>query len=190
MSSNGGRVCKFDLAFNKLMLRQYCGCNKGNNNSIVRSLGGGDNNNNNNNEAIKGVNGDEIMKKKRRQEEKAETVFHLICWGPNCMWFGVRIRLGLARIRLDSSRLVSAAVDFEDERGCADSGVIPVDRCRPRLSLKTDEAVLIVAWSLDCCRWVNGFKKNDDGMRLVLLFARLLALSFVVYVVGCNPVTD
>ncbi|KAK9209371.1 hypothetical protein WN944_001737 [Citrus x changshan-huyou] len=81
MNSNGGRVCKFDSAFNKLMLRQYCGCNKGNNNSIVRSLGGGDNNNNNN-EAIKRVNGDEIMKKKRRQEEKAETVSHLICWGP------------------------------------------------------------------------------------------------------------
>ena len=81
MSSNGGRVCKFDLAFNKLMLRQYCGCSKGNNNSIVRSLAGGDNSNNNN-QATKRVNGDEIMKKKRRQEEKAETVFHLICWGP------------------------------------------------------------------------------------------------------------
>ena len=65
----------------------------------------------------------------------------------SCKWFGVRIRLGLARIRLDSSRLVSAAAGFEDERGCADSGVVV---------------------GLAGCRWVNGFK-TDDRMRLVLL---------------------
>ena len=65
----------------------------------------------------------------------------------NCMWFGIRICLGLARIRLDSSRLVSTAAGFEDELGCVDSGVVVV---------------------LTGCRWVNRFK-TDDKMRLVLL---------------------
>lgn len=81
MSSNGGRVCKFDLAFTKSMLQESCGYNKGNNNSIVRSLAGGVNNHNNS-QAVKRVTGDEI-KKRRRQEEKAEMLFHLICWGPS-----------------------------------------------------------------------------------------------------------
>ncbi|KAK9209373.1 hypothetical protein WN944_001739 [Citrus x changshan-huyou] len=81
MSSNGGRVCKFDSAFIKYVLQESCGYNKGNNNSIVRSLAGGVSNNNNS-QGIKRFNGDEI-KKKRRQQEKAEMLFHLICWGPN-----------------------------------------------------------------------------------------------------------
>ncbi|KAK9215258.1 hypothetical protein WN944_007262 [Citrus x changshan-huyou] len=34
------------------------------------------------------------------------------------------IRLGSARIRLDSSRSMSAAAESEDGRGCADSGVV------------------------------------------------------------------
>ncbi|GAY52528.1 hypothetical protein CUMW_142510 [Citrus unshiu] len=82
MSSYGGRVCKFDSAFTKYVLQESCGYNKGNNNSIVTSLAGGVNNINNNNQGIKRVNGDQI-KKKRRQQEKAEMLFHLICWGPN-----------------------------------------------------------------------------------------------------------
>ncbi|KAK9186686.1 hypothetical protein WN944_018074 [Citrus x changshan-huyou] len=125
----------------------------------------------------------------------------------SCMWFGIRIRL-------DSSRLVSAAAGFEDERGCADSGVvvglagcrwvnrfktddrirlvllllseIPVDQCRPRLSLKTDEAVLTVAWSLDCRRWVNGFKTDDDEMRLVLLLLGCLLYRLLFMWLACR----
>ncbi|KAK9215257.1 hypothetical protein WN944_007261 [Citrus x changshan-huyou] len=38
--------------------------------------------------------------------------------------FDVQIRVGSARIRLDSSRTVLAAAEFEDGRGCADSGVV------------------------------------------------------------------
>ena len=70
----------------------------------------------------------------------------------SCMWFGVQICLGLARIRLDSSQLVSATAGFEDERGCADSGVVV---------------------GLAGCQWVNGFK-------MALAFCFCSAARYVV----------
>ena len=82
----------------------------------------------------------------------------------SCMWFGVQICLGLARIRLDSSQLVSATAGFEDERGCADSGVVV---------------------GLAGCRWVNGFK-TDDRMRLVLLLLAKQLTNWVLFTIP-NP---
>lgn len=38
--------------------------------------------------------------------------------------FDIQIRHGSARIQLDSSQSVSLAAEFEDGRGCADSGVV------------------------------------------------------------------
>lgn len=39
-----------------------------------------------------------------------------------------------------------------------------------------DEVVLTVAWLLDYRQWVNGFKTDDDRMRLVLLL-----LDYLLY---------
>ncbi|KAJ0100850.1 hypothetical protein Patl1_04531 [Pistacia atlantica] len=83
MSSNGGRISRFDVALMKSMQQKgnasvaesaSASGNKCNNRSVWSTVGDV------NNQTVKRINGDD---QKRRKEEKDEILFNLICWAPN-----------------------------------------------------------------------------------------------------------
>ncbi|KAJ4726219.1 hypothetical protein OWV82_004966 [Melia azedarach] len=84
MSITGGRVCKYEMAFKTTQQNRNGSAAESvvyDNNSVWRISGGVNSNSNNNQDTNRIHVGDE--KRKRRQEEKAEMLWHLICWGPN-----------------------------------------------------------------------------------------------------------